>query len=80
MIASAQDELLNSWLSAAYERRHHRRWKINERGAVKCFGSKLPCHVRNISPGGACVEFDGSGKLAVNEKIVLQLAGLLVAT
>ena len=72
----APEKLLKSWRGADYERRHYRRWQINERGAVKYSGTQEPCLVQDISPGGACVEFDGSEKLAVNDKIVLQLEGL----
>ena len=70
------EELLKTWLSVDYGRRHYRRWQINERGAAKFSGTQQPCLVHDISPGGASVEFEGSEKMAVNGKIVLQLEGL----
>jgi hypothetical protein len=70
------EELLERWANTDHGRRQHRRWEINKSGAVKFFGTEENCTIRDISPGGACVEFSGSEKLSPSDKIVLQLEGL----
>ena len=70
------DQILNAWLNANYERRTFRRWAIKERGAVKFYGKEDECLVHDISPGGACVEFDSSAKLTNADKIVLRIEGM----
>lgn len=75
VVDSVPDDLLNSWLTAEHDRRHYRRLQINGIGAVKKHGTMEPCLVRDISPGGACVKFDGSEYLAVDDKIILHLDG-----
>ena len=76
MVDFTHDKILKSWQTADYERRHYRRWQINECGVVKYSSTQVPCLVHDISPGGACVRFDNWEKLALHDKIVLQLKGL----
>ncbi len=73
--AFTPEELLQHWLSADYERRQYRRWQIDESALVKYAGTRQDCLVRDISPGGAQVEFDGAENLSVNVKLVLELDG-----
>lgn len=73
--ALTPEQLLAHWLCADYERRHYRRWRLDEHGQVKYFGSQEDCLVRDISPSGARVEFDGADRMAVNVKLVLEIEG-----
>jgi hypothetical protein len=66
---------LNPWLNPDYERRLFRRWSVEERATVKFSGCQDDCLVHNISPGGACVEFQDAGKLSAFDKISFQLVG-----
>ncbi len=69
------DDLLDGWLGAEYERRHFRRWQFDLAAGVKFSGQQRDCLVRDISPGGAGMEFDDADGLGIGAKLVLEIEG-----
>ena len=66
---------LDGWTTEQYGRRKFRRWQINERAIVKIADAEQACLVRDISPGGTCIEFDGFNALIGNDRIFFELEG-----
>jgi transcriptional regulator with XRE-family HTH domain len=77
--ASAQQpaptpEAQTNWLPTSDGRRHYVRWTPIS-ASLSLDGEKLPCVIRDISPGGACVLAEAAAKLHEAADVLLELAG-----